>query len=105
MNSTFVVGGIVAWAMVTAEVNGDELEDPVAVRVGGRPIDVEHGGHAHPFVVDFDGDGRNDLLVGQVYHDEGRLRIYRNVGTNARPKFDGYHWFEAGAGLGRVPYG
>ena len=44
-----------------------------------------------------------DLLVGQF--DEGRLRIYRNLGTNASPRFEGYQWFEAGGAVGSVPAG
>jgi hypothetical protein len=38
------------------------------------------------------------------YH-EGRLRVYRNVGTDREPRFDEYAWFQAGAELGRVPTG
>jgi hypothetical protein len=44
-----------------------------------------------------------DLLVGQ--YDEGKLRIYRNIGTNGNPKFDTYTWFKAGGDFGRVPVG
>jgi len=50
-----------------------------------------------------DGDERCDLLVGQF--DDGRLRIYRNLGTNTSPRFEGYHWFEAGGAVGTVPAG
>ena len=81
----------------------DELEPPVQVVAGGGAIDVQRSGHAAPFFVDFDGDGRKDLLVGEI--DDGRLRIYRNVGTNAEPKFGEYEWFKVGAELGRVPCG
>ena len=81
----------------------EDLAPPVLIDSAGKPIDVEGVGHAAPFVGDFDGDGKSDLLVGQFR--EGKLRIYRNVGTNAQPKFDGYEWFKAGADLGRVPTG
>lgn len=63
------------------------------------PIDVE--GFAAPFVGDFDEDGKNDLLVGQC--QAGRLRIYRNVGTNALPKFDQFAWFNTSGGVAGVP--
>lgn len=83
------------------EING--LQAPVQVQAAGRPIDVEREGHSAPFVGDFDGDGVVDLLVGE-YH-EGRLRIYRNTGTNTRPKFESYTLFQAGGRLGRIPEG
>jgi hypothetical protein len=70
---------------------------------GGKPIDIERDGHAAPFFGDIDGDGRRDLLVGE-YH-EGRLRIYRNVGTDREPRFDEPAQLKVGAELGRVPTG
>jgi len=75
-----------------------DLAPPVRITAGGQPIEVE--GFAAPFVGDFDGDGKNDLLVGQYIL--GRLRIYRNVGTNARPKFDSFEWFKAGGRIAGV---
>jgi hypothetical protein len=80
-----------------------ELLPPVPILVDGKPLDVQRGGHAAPFVGDLDGDGKTHLLVGQ--YDEGRLRIYRNKGTNAQPKFDSYTWFEADGKIATVPVG
>jgi hypothetical protein len=94
---------MLAVAAPTVAADSDELLPPVPIQVGGRPLDVEREGHAAPFVGDVDGDGVRDLLVGQYF--EGRLRVYRNVGTNARPRFEGYTWFEAGGQAGRVPEG
>jgi hypothetical protein len=80
-----------------------ELAPPVHVLAGGKPLDVEREGHSAPFVGDIDGDGVRDLLVGQ--YDEGRLRIYRNVGTNAEPRLETYTWLAVGGQTGRVPEG
>lgn len=70
------------------------LREPVLLEAGGETIDIVPGGSA-PFFGDFDGDGLADLLVGQI--DGGKLRIYRNCGTNERPRLDGFEWFKAGA--------
>jgi len=81
----------------------NELLPPVQIQAGGKPLDVERSGHSAPFVGDFFEDGTLALLVGQ-YHD-GRLRIYRNTGTRAKPIFDSYTWFEAGGKIASVPEG
>ncbi len=72
------------------------------LEAAGKPIDTAVG-HAAPFVGDFDGDGVRDLLVGQF--GDGILWIYRNVGTNARPKLAAGVKFKNGNPDGRVPTG
>ncbi len=81
---------------------GVEFEEPVRIEAGGAAIDTDIG-HAAPFVCDFDGDGVQDLLVGQF--GEGLLWIYRNEGTNAAPKLAAGVKFMAGTEDGRVPSG
>ncbi len=94
---------VLAAASSVRAAEPSELKAPVQIKVNGRALDVERVGHSAPFVADFDGDGVRDLLVGQFH--EGRLRVYRNTGSNRVPKFDSYTWFEAGGALGRVPVG
>ncbi|MBI1312543.1 hypothetical protein GC176_14720 [bacterium] len=72
-------------------VAASDFKEPVQLMSSGQPIDVEHEGHAAPFVGDYDGDGRDDLLVGESF--TGRLRIYRNVGTGVDHRFDGFTLF------------
>lgn len=79
---------------------GPQLEAPVRVLVGEKPIDVEIG-HAAPLFADFDGDGLRDLLVGQF--GDGKLRIYRNVGDARAPKFADFQWFVADGKEGTIP--
>ena len=85
-----------------APAASETLSPGVKILAGTQPIDVEIG-HAAPFYTDFDGDGVNDLLVGQF--GQGKLRIYRNSGTNADPKFDKFQFFQAGGQDATVPFG
>ncbi len=80
----------------------DELLPPFRVLADGSPIDVEIG-HAAPLVADLNGDGKLDLLVGQF--KEGKLRLYRNHGSNTDPRFGAFTWLEAGGADARVPSG
>jgi hypothetical protein len=94
---------MLAMASPAVAHGADDLAPPVLLRAAGNPIDVGHGGLAAPCFADLEGRGVKDLLVGE--RDEGRLRIYHNYGTNARPEFKDYVFFKAGADLGRVPSG
>ena len=75
--------------------------EPFRITAGGEPLDtaaasereaktgagplIDCGGHAAPFMVDLDGFGRRDLVVGGIF---GKFRRYHNHGTNAAPLFD-----------------
>ena len=87
----------------------------VRLMSGGKPIDVTTG-HASPYVYDFNGDGKRDLLVGEfgsgTYSGEttsksslanARLRIYLNVGSNPAPRYDGFKYLQAGGENASVP--
>jgi hypothetical protein len=80
----------------------DDLAPPVRIEAAGKPIDTAVG-HAAPFVGDFDGDGVNDLLVGQF--GDGLLWIYRNEGSNSEPRLAPGLKFKGGEKEGRVPTG
>jgi hypothetical protein len=90
-------------AAPVAAADKDELAPPFKVEVAGKPLDVEGVGYAAPFVADFDGDRVKDLLVGQF--TDGKLRVYRNEGTDEKPKFAKFTWFLDGKPEGRVPTG
>lgn len=70
-----------------------QLQQGVKLRANGQDIDVEVG-HLVPWVMDWNGDGKKDLVVGQF--KEGRIRLYLNQGTDAEPVFRGFQLLEAG---------
>jgi hypothetical protein len=80
----------------------DEFLPPVRLEADGKPIDTEVG-HAAPFVCDFYGNGKKDLLVGQF--GSGILWLYKNIGTNEQPKFAAGVKFKDGNADGRIPTG
>lgn len=98
--AVLVIVGLAASAAAAAF--SDELAEPIRIEAGGKPIDTEIG-HAAPFVCDFDGDGVQDLLVGQF--GNGQLWIFRNEGTNAQPKLAAGVKFKEGGKDGTVPCG
>jgi hypothetical protein len=106
MNHRFGAGlllGLSSLAFAAAHVlAASDLAPPFRVQVGDKPVDASVG-HAAPFVMDFDGDGLPDLLMGQ--YSDCQLRIYRNVGTKAEPKFKAFAYFKAGGREIRLPGG
>jgi hypothetical protein len=79
-----------------------QFQEPVKITAGDDAINVDVG-HAAPFYYDWTGNGVRDLLVGQF--GSGRLRIYKNHGTDTEPVFKDFEWFMAGGEIASVPSG
>jgi hypothetical protein len=75
-----------------------EFEPPVRLLGGGQPIRVEAPGYAAPCWADVDGDGLDDLLVGQFRG--GKITVYRNLGNR---KLAEGAWLEAEGAVAEVP--
>jgi hypothetical protein len=86
---------------------GNRLAKPIPVEVDGKPLVRERGG-LFPCVGDFYGDGRLALLLGyggDTLYVEGRLLIYRNVGSKVSPRLGAPQWFDDLVPSGRIPKG
>lgn len=105
MTRNFLIG-LLSLLAVTVRADGeptraDDLAAPVRLSAMGKPIDVP--GFAAPYFGDIDGDGKKELLVGQL--DFGRMRIYDNVGPLDDPTFGDHRWFETEGRVACVPTG
>lgn len=97
---THIAGFI--FLLAASDALAQELGKPVRLEAGGKPIDTEVG-HATPALYDWDGDGKRDLLVGQF--GGGKLKIFRNLGTNQDPKFGPEEFFTVGDTVVTTPTG
>ncbi len=61
------------------------------VQESGRDLMVPST-RSSPVVMDFDGDGKKDLLTGTT---DGTILLYKNVGTDSLPVFSGYSLVQA----------
>jgi hypothetical protein len=93
--------GAVPKAFEPAKTLSPDLCPPIALQVGGKPIDVDVG-HAAPFVADL-GDGKLSLLVGQFAG--GKLRAYSLEKTGDGYTPGEFTWVKAGTGECTVPSG
>jgi hypothetical protein len=67
------------------------FEPSYRLECAGTDIDV--GYYAAPFVVDWDGDGVQDLILGQ--YSSGYIRFYKNEGTNESPVLNSFSYLQA----------
>ena len=75
--------------------------EPFQVMAADGPVAVEAPGFACPAFEDVDGDGLKDLVVGQF--TDGKLHMFKNVGTKQEPKFAKGDWIRSGDKPALVP--
>ena len=71
-----------------------------------RLLDGSEFGYLFPTFVDFNGDGKIDMVVGvSGYNHPGHLLVYLNRGTNANPVYAKPSWFHDVVPSGTIPGG
>ena len=71
---------------------------PVQVLAGGEKLRTEAPGYASPAWYDVDGDGREDLVVGQFAG--GKMNVFRRLEDGT---FAAGEWLQAGGETAEVP--
>jgi len=79
-----------------------EFDSPVKVKAGGEEVAVEAPGYAAPCVANVDGDGVEDLLVGQFRG--GKISFYKGSRDEfGSLSFAKHQWLMAGDEPAAVP--
>jgi hypothetical protein len=112
--SLAVIGLAMGLPLLAKEDTSDEVAPDVPVRVekdlfhapvrlAAKDGTIDWGkswGHASPWIADVDGDGVNDLVVGDF---SGLFHFYRNEGTNQQPRYAKAVNLQAGGVDAKVP--
>ena len=119
MKRVFIISSVSLFlsALIVLPTNAQEkesiFEKPFMIKAEGEILDTGEIGHAAPWLYDFNGDSKKDLLVGYFgKRDEndksiqgGKLLIFYNIGTNKTPKYKKGEFFKVDSKLGTVPSG
>lgn len=76
---------------LTTTAFAQEMREPVLLKAGGNNIDVART-YAAPAIVDYDNDGKDDLVIGTY---KGNFRFYKNVGSESKPVYNGFKRIQA----------
>ncbi|MDP6634743.1 MAG: hypothetical protein QGG42_07590 [Phycisphaerae bacterium] len=79
-----------------------EFRPGVRLQADGKDINVRVG-HLVPAVMDWNGDGKKDLIVGQF--SGGRISVYLNKGSDKVPAFKDFSLLRADTKEIRLPAG
>lgn len=64
-------------------INAQEFSDPVLLKTGNKPIDI-NSGYCAPCLFDYNKDGKPDLILGTLF---GTFIYYQNTGTKENPSY------------------
>lgn len=82
-------------------IEKDLFDPPVQLKAVDGVIDSgKSWGHSSPWVEDVDADGVKDLIVGDF---SGLFRVYRNEGTDRKPRYGKMANLQAGGVDAKVP--
>jgi hypothetical protein len=79
-----------------------EFQPGVKLQAVGKNIDVKIG-HLVPAVMDWNGDGKKDLIVGQF--SGGKISVFLNKGADNAPVFKDFSLLRADTKEIRLPAG
>ena len=104
---TLLAAGSTAWAFAVPHTthpgDGDDIKKPAfsapeRLTAGGEVIATEAPGYAAPAIYDVNGDGRDDLVVGQFAG--GKMKMYPRAEDGS---FGSGEWIQAGGETAEVP--
>ena len=104
MTARSAMAGLVLAFGLFCAAEAVEFQPGVKIEADGKAIDVEGGGGGGgvvPSAVDWNGDGKKDLLVGQ--YKGGKIRLYLNQGTDNAPVFKDFTYLQAGEKVISLP--
>ena len=88
LSSILLAAGIPSAGIAAESV----LQSGVYIQDGSSPLTV--GLMSAPTVVDWNNDGKKDLVIGQF--SSGKIKVFLNQGTDASPVFNGGFFVQSG---------